>query len=129
MKNIPIQIHFSKSSKYDNNVNFDVCAILFALDNNDYINVVLNEKQTIEDINLLIIQLTEKLEQNRLLKKYQQLQAENEDLLNIKQKAQSQAIRIALINKVSNTIRESIDILLSLNFASATKSELVIFCI
>ena len=65
MKNIPIQIHFSKSSKYDNNVNFDVCAILFALDNNDYINVVLNEKQTIEDINLLIIQLTEKLEQNR----------------------------------------------------------------
>ena len=47
---------------------------------------------------------------DRLLKKYQQLQAENEDLLNIKQKAQSQAIRIALINKVSNTIRESIDI-------------------
>lgn len=38
------------------------------------------------------------------------LQDENEDLQNIKQKAQSQAIRIALINKVSNVIRESMDI-------------------
>lgn len=35
---------------------------------------------------------------------------ENEDLQKIKRKAQSQAIRIALINKVSNNIRESIDI-------------------
>lgn len=68
MKNTPIQIHFSKSSKYDNNVNFDVYAILFALNHNAYINVVLNENQTIEDINLLIIQLTEKLEQNRNIK-------------------------------------------------------------
>ncbi len=41
---------------------------------------------------------------------YLKLQQENEDLLNVKQKAQSQAIRIALINKVSNTIRESMDI-------------------
>ena len=42
--------------------------------------------------------------------KYANLAGENEDLLKIKQKAQSQAIRIALINKVSNSIRESMNI-------------------
>lgn len=48
--------------------------------------------------------------QNEKLKeKYNKLLAENEDLQKIKQKAQSQAIRIALINKVSNNIRESMD--------------------
>ena len=49
-------------------------------------------------------------EYQKLKQKYGQLLEENEDLQKIKQKAQSQAIRIALINKVSNTIRESIDI-------------------
>ena len=38
------------------------------------------------------------------------LENQNNDLMKIKQKAQSQAIRIALINKVSNIIRESMDI-------------------
>lgn len=38
------------------------------------------------------------------------LKGENAELLNIKQKAQAQAIRIALINKVSNIIRSSINI-------------------
>lgn len=46
----------------------------------------------------------------KLKEKYNTLLEENEDLQKIKQKAQSQAIRIALINKVSNIIRESIDI-------------------
>ena len=46
----------------------------------------------------------------KLNEKYKKLIEENEDLQKIKQKAQSQAIRIALINKVSNNIRESIDI-------------------
>lgn len=46
----------------------------------------------------------------KLKEKYNLLLEENEDLQKIKQKAQSQAIRIALINKVSNIIRESIDI-------------------
>ena len=45
-----------------------------------------------------------------LQKQYDNLAEENEDLLKVKQRAQSQAIRIALINKVSNTIRESMDI-------------------
>jgi len=46
----------------------------------------------------------------KLSENYDKLQEEIIDLRNIKQKAQSQAIRIALINKVSNTIRESMDI-------------------
>ncbi|MDR1168655.1 MAG: GAF domain-containing sensor histidine kinase [Heliobacteriaceae bacterium] len=41
---------------------------------------------------------------------YEKLAAENEDLQKIRQKAQSQAIRIALVNNVSNIIRESVDI-------------------
>lgn len=49
-------------------------------------------------------------ENKKIQNEYIQLKEDNEDLLKIKQKAQSQAIRIALINKVSNTIRESIDI-------------------
>ncbi|MCI5888081.1 MAG: ATP-binding protein [Brachyspira sp.] len=43
------------------------------------------------------------------------LEEENEDLQKIKQIAQSQAIRIALINKVSNLVRESVDISKILN--------------
>ena len=42
--------------------------------------------------------------------KLAQLQAENDELQNIKQKAQAQAFKIALINKVSNIIRESMNI-------------------
>lgn len=53
------------------------------------------------------------------------LEKQNEDLMKIKQKAQSQAIRIALINKVSNTIRESMD--LSVILVSALKELSVMF--
>jgi len=50
-------------------------------------------------------------EQNKkLAKQLEILKSENEDLQKIKQKAQNQAVRIAMINKVSNNIRESIDI-------------------
>ena len=52
----------------------------------------------------------EKRKYEKLSDDYVKLKEEIEDLENIKQKAQSQAIRIALINKVSNTIRESMDI-------------------
>lgn len=50
------------------------------------------------------------VENKRLREKISELNEENDDLQKVKQKAQSQAIRIALINKVSNNIRESIDI-------------------
>lgn len=45
------------------------------------------------------------------------LENQNNDLMKIKQKAQSQAIRIALINKVSNIIRSSMDVSVVLNLA------------
>lgn len=50
------------------------------------------------------------VENKKLKAKILNLVDENNDLQKIKQKAQSQAIRIALINKVSNNIRESMDI-------------------
>ena len=50
---------------------------------------------------------------------------QNNDLMKIKQKAQAQAIRIALINKVSNIIRGSMD--LSVILSSALKELSVMF--
>ncbi len=47
---------------------------------------------------------------NFLENQINKLKNENQDLLHIKQKAQAQAIKMALINKISNIIRESIDL-------------------
>ena len=47
---------------------------------------------------------------NLLEKNYENLTEQNNDLQHIKQKAQAQAIKMALINKISNIIRESIDL-------------------
>ena len=49
--------------------------------------------------------------------KLSKLEEENDELQKIRQQAQSQAFRIALINKVSNIIRESMDISMILNSA------------
>lgn len=57
--------------------------------------------------------------------KLKKLQEENDELQKIRQKAQSQAIRIALINKVSNNIRESMNISMILN--SALKELVIMF--
>ena len=78
------------------------------------------DMQAVKKGNYTIIFLTDVSAQNslkniniqneNLKKQIKNLTDENEDLQKIKQKAQNQAIRIALINKVSNNIRESIDI-------------------
>lgn len=57
--------------------------------------------------------------------KLSKLEEENDELQKIRLKAQSQAIRIALINKVSNLIRESMDISAILN--SALKELAIMF--
>jgi len=57
--------------------------------------------------------------------KLTKLEEENEELQKIRLKAQSQAIKIALINKVSNIIRESMDISAILN--SALKELAIMF--
>lgn len=48
-------------------------------------------------------------EYQELSDKYKKLQIENRNFIKIKQKAQAQAIKTVLINKISNAIRESID--------------------
>ena len=57
--------------------------------------------------------------------KLTKLEEENEELQKIRQQAQAQAIRIALTNKVSNIIRESMDISMILN--SALKELAIMF--
>lgn len=47
---------------------------------------------------------------NIISDKYKKLQVENKNFIKIKQKAQAQAIKMVLINKMSNIIRESIDV-------------------
>ncbi len=54
-------------------------------------------------------------ENKKYKEKLVRLEEENEELQKIKQNAQTQAFRIALINKVSNIIRESMDISVILN--------------
>lgn len=54
-------------------------------------------------------------EQHEYQNNLQKLQEENDELQKIRQKAQTQAFKIALINKVSNIIRESTDISVILN--------------
>jgi signal transduction histidine kinase len=63
-------------------------------------------------INVTARQRLEALEKdyNELSDKYNALQAENKNFIKIKQQAQAQAIKMVLINKISNIIRESIDI-------------------
>ena len=49
-------------------------------------------------------------EYKKLSDKYKKLNVENQNFVKIKQKAQAQAIKMVLINKMSNIIREHIDI-------------------
>jgi len=63
-----------------------------------------------------VIALENYEKENKIFKeKINKLEEENEELQKIKQNAQTQAFRIALINKVSNIIRESMDISVILN--------------
>jgi len=73
---------------------------------------------------IILRDITADTETNGLIKRNEKLEElynraleENQDLQNIKEKAQSQAIRIALINNVSNIIAESVDITQILNSA------------
>lgn len=65
------------------------------------------------DVLLKDNQKTQEVYKDKLLR----LEEENDELQKIRQKAQSQAFKIALINKVSNIIRESMDISRILNSA------------
>lgn len=85
------------------------------------------DMQAIKKGNYTIIFLTDVSAQNNLVnmnkqnenlkEELEKLKEENNYLQKIKQKAQNQAIRIALINKVSNNITESLDLSQIINSA------------
>lgn len=61
---------------------------------------------------------------NELSDKYKKLETENKNFIKIKQKAQAQAIKMVLINKISNIIRESINLSKIINSALKELSEM-----
>lgn len=77
------------------------------------------------DVSSDILLKTNQKEHETYQNKLKKLQKENDELQKIRQNAQAQAIRIALINKVSNNIRESMDISMILN--SALKELAIMF--
>lgn len=76
--------------------------------------------------NVTAQQKIEQLQQdyNTLSDDYKKLDTENKNFIKIKQKAQSQAIKMALINRISNIIRESIDISKIINSGLKELSEM-----
>lgn len=67
------------------------------------------------DVSSDILLKDNKKEQQIYREKLKKLENENDELQKIRQNAQTQAFKIALINKVSNIIRESMDISVILN--------------
>lgn len=61
------------------------------------------------DVSAQIWLKTLQKEHETLSNNYKKLYEENKNFIKIKQKAQAQAIKMVLINKISNSIRESID--------------------
>ena len=85
-----------------NKQNFDF--EITAIKRNRYVVIILNDVSAQNRIDSL------EKDYNALDEKYKKLQAENQNFIKIKQKAQAQAIKMVLINKISNIIRESIDV-------------------
>lgn len=75
-----------------------------AIKRNRYVVIVFNDVSAKYKLDEL------KKENEALSDKYKTLQIENKNFIKIKQKAQAQAIKMVLINKMSNIIRESIDV-------------------
>lgn len=76
---------------------------LTAIKRSRYVVIILNDVSAQNKIKKL------EEEHKKLLDNYKKLQKENQNFIKIKQNAQAQAIKMVLINKMSNAIRESID--------------------
>ena len=75
-----------------------------AIKRNKYVVIIFNDvtaQRKLEDL---------EAEHRKLTNTYTKLKTENQSFFKIKQKAQAQAIKMVLINKISNIIRESIDV-------------------
>lgn len=77
---------------------------MMAIKRNRYVVIIFNDVSAKNKLESM------EREYNALSDKYKKLQVENKNFIKIKQKAQAQAIKVVLINKMSNIIRESIDI-------------------
>lgn len=75
-----------------------------AIKRNHYVVIIFDEVSAQKNIESL------KKDYDELDAKYKKLQLENQSFIKIKQNAQAQAIKMVLINKISNIIRESIDV-------------------
>lgn len=75
-----------------------------AIKRNKYVVIIFNDVTAQHKIASL------QNEYDNLSDKYKKLLAENKNFIKIKQKAQAQAIKMVLINNLTNIIRESIDI-------------------
>lgn len=58
------RIDFCRSFSKDDSIDFDLNSIILALDKEERIQVVLNNQQTIEEIDLLIVQIKKSLLNN-----------------------------------------------------------------
>ena len=75
-----------------------------AIKRNNYVVIIFNDVTAKNNLETL------EQEYKALSDDFKKLYAENKNFVKIKQKAQAQAIKMVLINKISNIIRESFDI-------------------
>lgn len=75
-----------------------------AIKRNKYVVIIFNDVTAQHKLESL------EIEHKNLTNTYTKLKTENQNFFKIKQKAQAQAIKMVLINKISNIIRESIDV-------------------
>lgn len=75
-----------------------------AIKRGNYVVIIFNDVSAQNKIEVLSKDYKE------LENKYKKLQIENKNFIKIKQNAQAQAIKMVLINKISNIIRESVDL-------------------
>ena len=105
--------------------------VLYQASTNDYFYYDLNSTQK-NDFTILVftdttaqVSLEKSINRNQILqKKITQMELENKNLSKIKQQAQSQAMKLLLLNNISNIIRGSVDTSKILNSALEELSNL-----
>src|SRR5574344_641021 len=111
--------NFVASVSYQNAQKETLYFNINAIRRNSYSVIVFDDITSVRESEIL-------RNENQLLKeKYSKLEEENKSFGKLRHKAQAQAIKIALINKISNSIRESIDVSKIIN--SALKELSVMF--
>ena len=110
-----MEIHSPISQAIKSNEDFSA-HVLYQSSNNDYFYFDMNSTHKGEYVIIVFTDVTPKInleksiQRNQLTqKKILNLEIENKNLLKVKQQAQSQAMKLLLLNNISNIIRSSID--------------------